>query len=272
MSPMNRVRGETITDQKLGPVVSTLPAAGPDSSVTLHGSFVTLEPWSTSTHWASFWQNLQLLENPWLMDYFPFEEICSEADLLKQVEHLVAVPDIILYAVLADPACLNPTKEANGLQGSVQHAEVLGFMAYSLAGTAHREIEIGALFAPVLQRTVAATEAHYMMLKNVFEPANVQVGRTLAYRRVSWKCNSLNASSRRAAERLGYVYEGTLRNHQIIRGRSRDTSWFSIIDTEWAAVKAALQKWLAGSNFDDHGMQVKPLGHIRAELSSKVGG
>ncbi|KAK1962961.1 GNAT family acetyltransferase [Colletotrichum sublineola] len=199
MSPQDRFPSETPTDQKLGPVVSTLPAAGPDGSVILHGSLVTLEPWSMSIHWTSFWRNLQLLKNPWLLDYFPFDEVCSEADLLKQLAHLGAKPDIILYAVLADPACLNPMP---------------------------REIEIGAIFAPALQRTAAATEAHYRMLRNVLEPAHVQEGRSLPYRRVSWKCNSLNTSSRRAAERLGYVYEGTLRNHQIVKGRSRDTSWF----------------------------------------------
>ncbi|KAK1973438.1 GNAT family acetyltransferase [Colletotrichum cereale] len=271
MSSRSPFPGETPTDQKLGPVVSTLPATRLDRSIVLRGSFITLEPWSVSTHWTGFWRNLQLLENPWLMDYFPFDEICSEEDLRKQIAHLVAEPHVILYAVLADPAHLNPTKGAGGGEGSVRHAEVLGFMAYSLAGTTHREIEIGAMFAPALQRTAAATEAHYRMLKNVLEPANLQEGRSLPYRRVSWKCNSLNTASRKAAERLGYVYEGTLRNHQIVKGRSRDTSWFSIIDTEWPSTKLALQKWLAGSNFNDHGMQVKALSHLRAELAPSVG-
>ncbi|KAK1570038.1 GNAT family acetyltransferase [Colletotrichum navitas] len=271
MSPKSRFPGENLPDKKLGPVVSTLSAAGPDGSAILHGSLVTLEPWSVSNHWTSFWRNLQLLENPWLMDYFSFDEVYSEEDMLKQVAHAAAEPDVILYAVLADPACLAPTKGTGGMESSVRHIEVLGFMAYSLAGAMHREIEIGALFAPALQRTAAATEAHHTMLMNVLEPTDVQGGSSLPYRRVSWKCNSLNTSSRRAAERLGYVYEGTLRNHQIIKGRSRDTSWFSIIDTEWPSIKSALQKWLVGSNFDNHGMQVKALGHIRAELLSMVG-
>ncbi|KDN70026.1 putative GNAT family acetyltransferase [Colletotrichum sublineola] len=134
MSPQDRFPSETPTDQKLGPVVSTLPAAGPDGSVILHGSLVTLEPWSMSIHWTSFWRNLQLLKNPWLLDYFPFDEVCSEADLLKQLAHLGAKPDIILYAVLADPACLNPVKGAGGGEGSARHVEVLGFIAYLLAG------------------------------------------------------------------------------------------------------------------------------------------
>ncbi|EFQ36384.1 GNAT family acetyltransferase [Colletotrichum graminicola] len=232
MSPKDRLPGETLPDKKLGPVVSTLPAAGPEGSAILHGSLVTLELWSVSTHWTSFWRNLQLLENPWLMDYFSFDEVCSEENMLKQVAHAVAEPDVIVYAALADPACLTPTKGTGGMQSSVRHIEVLGFMAYSLAGAMHREIEIGALFAPALQRTAAATEAHYRMLVDVLQPTNVQEGSSLPYRRVSWKCNSLNTSSRRTAERLGYVYEGTIRNYQITKGRSRDTSWFSIIDTE----------------------------------------
>ncbi|WQF85923.1 Putative GNAT domain, acyl-CoA N-acyltransferase [Colletotrichum destructivum] len=268
MSSKVQVLGGTPTDKELGPTVSTLPAAVPDRSVVLHGSLATLEPWSTPTHWARFWRNLQLLENQWLVDYFPFDEVRSEADLRKQLDDLAAVPDVILYAVLADPAHLNPVKAADGEAGFVGHAEVFGFMAYSLAGTAHREIEVGALFAPALQRTAAATEAHYVMLKNVLEPVRVQEGKSLPYRRVSWKCNSLNAASRRAAERLGYVYEGTLRNHQIVKGRSRDTSWFSIIDNEWLVIRIALEKWLDRSNFDEHGRQVKALDSIRAELTA----
>ncbi|GKT65374.1 GNAT family acetyltransferase [Colletotrichum tofieldiae] len=260
-----------LANTELGSIVSTLPAAVPDRSIALHGSLATLDPWSTPTHWASFWRNLQLLENQWLVDYFPFDEIRSEADLRKQLDDLAAVPDVILYAVLADPAHLNPVKPADGEEGSVRHAEVFGFMAYSLAGTTHREIEVGAMFAPALQRTAAATEAHYVMLKNVLEPVHVQEGKSLPYRRVSWKCNSLNAASRAAAERLGYVYEGTLRNHQIVKGRSRDTSWFSIIDIEWPVRRAALEKWLDGSNFDEHGRQVKALNRIRAELAATVG-
>ncbi|KAL0938259.1 GNAT family acetyltransferase [Colletotrichum truncatum] len=253
---------------ELGPIVSTLPAAEPDRSIVLHGSLATLEPWSASTHWASFWRNLQLLENQWLVDYFPFEEVRSEVDLRKQLDNLVAVPDVILYAVLANPAHLNPMKAASGEKGSAGHAEVFGFMAYSLAGTTHREIEVGAMFAPALQRTAAATEAHYVMLKNVLEPVRVQEGKSLPYRRVSWKCNSLNTASRRAAERLGYVYEGTLRNHQIIKGRSRDTSWFSIIDKEWPIIRIALEKWLDSCNFDEKGRQVKALDYIRAKLTT----
>ena len=113
-------------------------------------------------------------------------------------------------------------------------------------------IEVGHIhYAPALQRSRAATEAMYLMMRRAFDE--------LGYRRYEWKCDSLNAPSRRAADRLGFVYEGTFRQATIYKGRNRDTAWYSIIDTEWPSVRRAFESWLDPANFDESGAQRTPL-------------
>jgi RimJ/RimL family protein N-acetyltransferase len=116
-----------------------------------------------------------------------------------------------------------------------------------------RVIEVGNIvYAPTLQRTPLATEAQYLIAQYAFE--------TLGYRRYEWKCDSLNAPSRRAAARFGFTFEGIFRQHMINKGRNRDTAWFSMLDSEWPARKAAFEHWLAPENFDSNGRQKKRLG------------
>lgn len=113
-------------------------------------------------------------------------------------------------------------------------------------------VEVGAIIlAAELQRTRAATELMYLMMRHVFDD--------LGYRRYEWKCDSLNGPSRRAAERLGFRYEGRFRNAMVYKGRNRDTDWLSIIDEEWPEVKARLEAWLAPENFDADGNQISAL-------------
>ena len=127
-----------------------------------------------------------------------------------------------------------------------------GHAAYLRIEPAHRAIEVGhILFAPALQRTRAATEAMYLMARHVFE--------ALGYRRYEWKCNALNAPSRRAALRLGFTFEGVFRQHFIIKGRNRDTAWYSMLDSEWPDRKAGFERWLDSANFDAAGRQRTPL-------------
>jgi RimJ/RimL family protein N-acetyltransferase len=116
-------------------------------------------------------------------------------------------------------------------------------------------IEIGHIwFGVPLQRTTAATEAIYLLARHVFDD--------LGYRRLEWKCNALNAASRRAAERFGFTFEGVFRNHQVVKGRNRDTAWYAITDDEWPAVRGAFQSWLASDNFDAEGRQRRSLGEL----------
>jgi RimJ/RimL family protein N-acetyltransferase len=113
-------------------------------------------------------------------------------------------------------------------------------------------IEIGHIwFAPKLQRTTAATEALYLMIRHAMDD--------LGYRRMEWKCNALNEASRSAARRLGFRFEGIFYRHMIIKGRNRDTAWYSIIDSEWPAIRANPQAWLAPENFDAQGKQKRAL-------------
>jgi RimJ/RimL family protein N-acetyltransferase len=129
----------------------------------------------------------------------------------------------------------------------------MGYASYMRIEPAHRVIEVGSiLFTSGLQRTYGATEAMYLMARHVFDD--------LGYRRYEWKCNALNAPSRRAAARLGFTFEGIFRQHMIVKGQNRDTAWFSMLDSEWAARKAAFERWLAPENFDETGRQRAALG------------
>lgn len=111
-----------------------------------------------------------------------------------------------------------------------------------------RSIEVGHLwFSPAMQRTPIATEAIFLMLKHAFDD--------LGYRRMEWKCNALNAPSRRAARRFGFTFEGIFYQHMFSKGRNRDTAWYSILDGEWPAIRSAFEAWLDPANFDEHGVQ-----------------
>jgi RimJ/RimL family protein N-acetyltransferase len=118
-------------------------------------------------------------------------------------------------------------------------------------------IEVGGIaYSPRLQRRPGGTEAMYLMMRRVFDE--------LGYRRYEWKCNALNAPSRKAALRYGFAFEGILRQHMIVKGRSRDTAYYSMLDNEWPARKAAFERWLAPENFDASGRQRTSLGELNA--------
>jgi RimJ/RimL family protein N-acetyltransferase len=122
-----------------------------------------------------------------------------------------------------------------------------GVASYLRIAPAAGSIEVGHInFSPLLQRTRAATEAMYLMMRHAFE---------LGYRRYEWKCDSLNAPSRAAALRLGLSYEGIFRQAIVVKGRSRDTAWFAAIDQEWPELKNAFERWLDPENFDNEGRQ-----------------
>ena len=133
---------------------------------------------------------------------------------------------------------------------STEHGPV-GTAAYLRIAPQDGSIEVGWItFSPLLQRTRAATEAMYLMMRWAFESG---------YRRYEWKCNALNAPSRRAAQRFGFSYEGVFRNAQVAKGRNRDTAWYACIDSEWPAIRNAFESWLAPDNFDEDGNQRRSL-------------
>jgi RimJ/RimL family protein N-acetyltransferase len=138
----------------------------------------------------------------------------------------------------------------------------LGWASYLRITPEFGVIEIGHIwFAPELQRTTAATEAIYLLISHAFDD--------LGYRRVEWKCNALNAASRRAAERFGFAFEGVFRKHQIVKGRNRDTAWYAITDDDWPAIRAGFQSWLSPENFDGDGRQLRSLGELTDSAQCK---
>ncbi len=128
---------------------------------------------------------------------------------------------------------------------------------------AHRCIEVGhVLYSPRLQRSPEATEAMYLLARYVFED--------LHYRRYEWKCDALNAASRRAALRLGFQFEGIFRQHMIVKSRNRDTAWFSMLDSEWPLRKANFERWLSPANFDSSGCQLCSLTMLNQSEDTRI--
>jgi RimJ/RimL family protein N-acetyltransferase len=207
--------------------VDPTPAPMP-GNVTLKGRFGVLERINAARHGAGLWQAVRGRDDIW--DYMPAGPFSDEAALAAYIVACEHNKERIFYTVLD------------------RDDRAVGFLALMEIRPAHRVIEVGNIVYGVpLQRTPLGTEAQYLLARYAFE--------TLGYRRYEWKCDSLNGPSRRAAERLGFVYEGTFRQHMIIKGHSRDTVWFSIIDSEWPARRQAFERWLAPENFDAEGRQ-----------------
>ena len=132
----------------------------------------------------------------------------------------------------------------------------VGLASYMRVEPEAGSIEVGAImYSPLLQRTPAGTEAMYLLMRRVFDE--------LGYRRYEWRCNALNQNSVNAAKRLGFQFEGIFRQSQVLKGRNRDTAWFSIIDSEWPRLKVAFETWLAPQNFDGSGRQLRSLTEVR---------
>ena len=207
-------------------------------AVRLEGRFVTLEPLRAERHSAELWNAVQGADQvwTWLADG-PYPEPGGLAAAIREKETGSAAR---FFAILP--------KRADGAASE----GALGYASLMRIDAPNGVIEVGnVLFAPLLQRTPAATEAMFLMARHVFED--------LGYRRYEWKCNARNVPSRRAAERLGFTFEGVFRQHMIVKGRSRDTAWFSMLDSEWPARKRAFERWLAKDNFDSEGRQLHAL-------------
>ncbi|HJQ61984.1 MAG TPA: GNAT family protein [Burkholderiales bacterium] len=141
--------------------------------------------------------------------------------------------------------------------------QAVGVASYLRIEAKNGVIEVGHInYSPLLQRTRAATEAMYLMMKRVFE---------LGYRRYEWKCDSLNAPSRAAAQRLGFSYEGIFRQAVVYKNRNRDTAWYAMMDSEWPALQNAYTRWLDPQNFDAHGRQRLRLSDLTAPLLNQRG-
>jgi RimJ/RimL family protein N-acetyltransferase len=235
-----------------GALVSPIPAMPPSVERTLSGSHVTLIPLRES-HTEELYRSIGGVQNAQLYKYLlggPFVDFESFAGFIKSLcERTFCFP----YAILVRSPTGHETPSS-----SEEHAGTLeGIICFMNVMPSNRSIEIGLVaFGSLLQRTTAATEACYLMMKHGFED--------LHYVRVEWKANNFNEPSKRAALRLGFLFEGLFRKHMVVKGRSRDTAWFSVIDEEWeGGVREALESWLRSDNFDEQRRQKTKLEDIR---------
>ena len=192
--------------------------------IALEGSSVTLEPVDPARHARALYAAAD--GAPAIWDYLPYGPFENREAFTEWLEARAASEDPLFYALVD--------------RGS---SAARGMASYMRMAPEHGVIEIGHIwFAPELQRTRKATEAIFLMAKTAFDD--------LGYRRLEWKCDSLNMPSRRAADRFGFTFEGIFRQHMIVKGRNRDTAWFSMTDGEWPSRKAAFEAWLSPENFD----------------------
>jgi RimJ/RimL family protein N-acetyltransferase len=219
----------------------TGPAGVPDAETALHGARVTLEPLSAARHGDDLFAAAGDERDPALWKYlaygpWPHDRAGFDAHLAAQE----ASSDPRFYAVVG------------------QDGRAVGVVSYLRIEPVHGVIEIGHIwFGPALQRMPAATEVVYLLARHAFDD--------LGHRRLEWKCDAANARSQAAARRFGFTFEGTFRQHMIVKGRNRDTAWFSIVDGEWPAVRAGFQAWLAPENFDADGRQRAGLAELRQD-------
>jgi RimJ/RimL family protein N-acetyltransferase len=215
------------------------PAHRPERA-PLEGEIVRLEPVDPARHARDLFAASEGAAALW--DYLAYGPFPDQHTFTEWLAERAASEDPLFYAVV---------DRDSGAAG--------GMASLMRIKPEHGVIEIGHIwFAPVLQRTRQATEAIYLMARYAFDD--------LGNRRLEWKCDSLNLPSRRAAERFGFVYEGVFRQHMVVKGRNRDTAWYSIIDTEWLAVRAAFEAWLSTENFDREGRQRRSLAEVRDSL------
>jgi RimJ/RimL family protein N-acetyltransferase len=221
------------TAPPVGPLVNAMPRPLP-ARIPHRGAAVDLEPLHLR-HAAELWRAAQGADESWAyMGYGPF---ASESALRSQVAAFASQHDPLFWAI-------RPHRS-----GTVD-----GWLTLMDIQPGNAAIEIGNIwFSPRMQRSRAATEAMFLLMRHAMDD--------LGYRRLLWKCNALNAPSRRAATRLGFVYEGTLRAHLVVKGRRRDTAMFSILAEEWPARCAAIEAWLDNANFDPAGVPRRSLSH-----------
>ena len=238
MTPRTNELGQAVGD----PVPDWTPRPRPDPG-PFHGRTVGVVPLS-SEHAAELYDGCHGPGTEGMWTYLaglagPFDDVAAFAAAMDRL--------------VADPAAVSVAITVGG------RAE--GLASYLRIDPAHGSVEVGGiLLGSRLQRTTAATEALYLMARHVLDD--------LGYRRYEWKCDALNAPSRAAADRFGFVHEGTFRNAMVTKGRHRDTAWYSITAEEWPALRRAYERWLDPQNFDADGRQRVSLRSLVAAVRS----
>jgi RimJ/RimL family protein N-acetyltransferase len=225
--------------QPVGEPVDATPVRLP-GPVTIEGRYGRIERLDVR-HTADLWQAVKGHDAIWtyMSSYGPF---ASAEQFAAWIPQRIALQDPYAYAII-DTA-----------------GRAVGISTLMDIRPAHRSIEVGHIvYSPALQKTPLGTEAQYLLARYAFE--------TLGNRRYEWKCNALNAPSRRAALRYGFRFEGILREHMIAKGRNRDTAYFSMLESEWPKRKANFERWLAPDNFAADGRQKSSLAALNADAA-----
>ena len=203
------------------------------------GQYCLIEPLRPEVHAEHLYQAFSSEPHEGDWTYLPYGPFGCLADFRSWLVDFCSGDDPLFHVVI---------------DGRSAHA--VGLASYLRIEPAVGVIEVGHIhFSPLMQKTPMATEAMYLMMRRVFDE--------LGYRRYEWKCDACNERSKRAALRLGFSFEGTFRQATIYKGRNRDTAWFSLLDSEWPAIRAEFESWLETGNFDDQGQQKRRLNNGR---------
>lgn len=223
-------------DAEFQAVAPDIRARWPEK-VSLDGRIIRLEP-VAPCHAGDLYEGANGTGGEALWRYLPSDPLPSFAAFEAYFHSLMSSRDPMWFSVI---------ERSSG--------RAVGIMSLMRIDVPNRVVEVGGiLFTPTLQRSRGSTEAQYLLAKHVFEE--------LGFRRYEWKCDNLNERSKRAALRLGFAFEGVFRQHMIVKGRNRDTAWFSMLDHEWRARKEKLEAWLDPSNFDVDGHQKMALSSL----------
>lgn len=228
--------------QAIGAVVTDWNGARPPPRTSMPGRFCRVEPLSSETHLNDLYEAYSADPDGTLWTYMFAGPFSSKEEFRAWLEPACATDDPLFHAIID-----LSTNKAVGLAAFMRIQAGVGV------------IEVGNItYSPHLQRTPMATEAMFLMMKRVFDE--------LGYRRYEWKCDSLNAPSRKAAARLGFCCDGIFEQAIVYRGRNRDTAWYSILDRDWSRLKEAYETWLDPKNFDEFGKQYRKLRYFMTWL------
>jgi RimJ/RimL family protein N-acetyltransferase len=222
----------------------TRPSHPPRESMV--GHFCRVEPLDIGRHAAELYLANRLDTDNRIWTYLAYGPFDTLESYLAWMDRLCCGDDPLFHAIV------------DGMTG-----KAVGVASYLRIDPASGSIEVGHInYSPSLQRTPAATEAMYLMMKRAFD---------LGYRRYEWKCDALNAASRTAAQRLGLSFEGVFRQASVYKDRNRDTAWYAAIDQEWPALQAAFRQWLGPANFDANGQQRASLTDLTRPILKQQG-
>jgi len=224
----------TTDDLPLGPPVAPVPTPPPDPAKRYSGRHVMLRPVDPARDVAALFEGSHGdAERERLWTYMAYGPFTDREAMQAWLETCARSPDPIFLTVLAD-------------------GRPAGMASFMSIFPAMRRLEVGHIwYVPAVQRTATNTETIYLMLREAFD--------VLRYRRVEWKCDTINARSRAAARRLGFAFEGIFRNHLIVKGRNRDTAWYAMTDVDWPTVRANMERWLYG---DEPGISLEALNAV----------